>query len=105
MLKLTYPKSHQLDDIKPLFEKFKRENPDVYTRWYEISVHLLGNEKPTFDPAEGIPEHEEIRWAARQFLKSNADVTSVTAATMTIADFQTLIRDEARRDLATKLGK
>ena len=86
VIRLTYPvKSHETDDLRPLYEEFKNSNRDVFEAWYKIEA------KGKINSAEELKDiHREIR----EFLMSRVEWESNAALTGAFADFRRLINKD-----------
>ena len=83
VIRLTYPnKSHETEDLRPLYEEFKQSNPETFDLWYRIES------KGKIDSPEELKGvHKEVR----EFLKARTEWESNAALTGAFADFRRLI--------------
>jgi hypothetical protein len=85
-IRLTYPnKSHETEDLRPLYEEFKRAKPEVFERW-----KLIEAKEKLSGPDELKPVSKEIQ----EFLKSRVEWESQSAISGAIADFRRLINKD-----------
>ena len=82
-IRLTYPnKSHETEDLRPLYEQFKALEPDVFQSWWEIE------KKGRIDSPERL---KDVHMSIRKFLMSRVEWDSNAALTGAFADFRRLI--------------
>jgi len=85
-IKLTYPvKSHQIEDLIPLYEEFKLVNPDIFGKWQELGKDFYND-----DPAPYVP----ISKAVKEFLRERVEWESEAALIGAYADFGRLLYKE-----------
>jgi len=85
-IRLTYPvKSHETEDLRPLYEEFKKTNPDIFEMWRLIEAK---------DRLEGPEELKGVHMSIREFLKSRVEWESDASLTGAFADFRRLIAAE-----------
>lgn len=86
VIRLTYPiKSHETEDLRLLYEEFKRTNPDVFETWRHIE---------TKNRISGPEELKDVHMSIREFLKARVEWESDASLTGAFADFRRLIAAE-----------
>jgi hypothetical protein len=87
-LHLSFPrKSHSLEDLRPLYEVFKRVEPDVFGTWQSIEKDW---------PEDGERKLVPISIKVRDFLRSRVTSDSESALIAGWADFRRLMWSELR---------
>lgn len=79
MLVIEHPRTHTLEDIRPLFESFISENPSIISEWIELE------RKRSLDIASSL---DKICDLSHEFIKRNADVRSSSGLVSAFADFR-----------------
>ncbi len=88
-VRLTFPKRiHTLDDLRPLYEEFKRLHPGVVDQWRAIEA------KERLDDAD---ELKSVSSVIQDFLSERADWDSRAALITGFVDFRALINEEIRQ--------
>lgn len=101
MLKLTFPRTHTISDIEPLFYQFKREYPDVYDEWYNWTLTNF-RENRHFDDVQ--PEARRRSIALNNFIPLVTECTSPDALTSAMSDFNKIMFDIVREQIAREKG-
>ena len=103
-MKLTYPRSHKIEELVSLYEKFRNENPEVYEVWfkraYEMIVEptdLAASDKP--DPTIAL-----VNRNIGNFLLSEVECNSADGLTSALADFKKLMMREVRQCVIDREG-
>jgi len=90
MIKLTFPvKSYNIEDLRPLYEEFKANDPDRFAEWYRHE---------TKDEPLGLDDLKDIQTEIYEFLKIRTQWDSQAALTSAFADFRRLIALDVRRE-------
>lgn len=81
-IRLTYPKSHSVDDLRQLYKDFQIERPEVFKKWKLLEENWRdGNE------SDLPPISNEIH----NFLKLHTDWDSLDAIISATLDFRRLM--------------
>jgi len=82
-IKLTYPiKSHELRDLRPLYEEFRAEDVERFRAWCEIE-----RKGKNLEP----DDLKEIQYAIIDFLGKRTEWDSHAALVSAFADFRRLL--------------
>lgn len=85
-IQLKFPiKSHKAEDLKPLYERFKQERPDLFAVWRD---NVLSSSNRDYEPPA------EVSRAIVDFLRNNAEYDSDAALTLGSWDFELLLYRE-----------
>jgi hypothetical protein len=88
MVRLTFPKSHHTEDLRPLYEGFKAEEPEVFARWKEIEENWCEGSERDIAP---------VMIAIHSYLKPRVQWDTLSAVIFATSDFRKLIRAELSR--------
>lgn len=85
-IRLTYPiKSHETEDLRPLYEEFRRVHPQTFSEWWQVEAK---------DRISGPDELKAVAHEIREFLKARVEWESDAALTGAFADFRRLINQD-----------
>lgn len=101
MIKLTFPKSHERQELRPLFELFEETFPNEFLRWEARAKGYLDG------TLEASPEFSidlvfaETHQRVASFLKENTGCADPNALSMAWLDFRILL-DEDLKDQSSE---
>ena len=102
MLKLTYPRSHTLEEIKPLLIEFLSNHPEeaiaIRNRmhWYSVNPGSL------YDGEYIDSVFTDVSIKLSSSLKSRIEYDNNSALTYAFADLKTLIKNELSENVSDK---
>ncbi|MBV7267552.1 hypothetical protein [Erythrobacter ani] len=103
MIKLTYPRpTHSLDEIRPLFDEFRRTHPDTFREWYaewEYSYTSGTPDRPKKDPTEENPTMIKVAKTVYAFLSTRTEHEDFADLGAGFDSFQSLMHEIVRSDL------
>lgn len=99
MIKLTFPRTHSIDDLRPLFEQFREAHPGDFEDWYASWHYTLTHQRPKIDPTEEDPKMHRVMNQVDTFLKANTKWDSRDAVITGGGDFQKIMAELVQNDL------
>ena len=100
-LKLTYPPTHSLDDIRPFFDGFRKEYPDLYSEWYQLWLdYRINPPSPDVDQGPHPLLLRCIKATSDYFRSKNVPYDDDDALVSAFASFRKLVGEEVTRALA-----
>ena len=104
-MKLTFPPSHDLEDLRPLYEKFRRYNPNLYNTWFKrvIEINTSRYDHAKSDESDSIVLRNNRK--IKDFLLAEVECQSADALTSALADFQKLMWGDVKQYLIDKEGQ
>lgn len=85
MLVIDHPRTHTLDDIRPLFHLFISENSEIIAEWISIESQKNLSMESNLD---------KICDLSHEFIKNHADVKSSSGLVSAFADFRKIFWSE-----------
>lgn len=104
-MKLTHPRSHKVDDLVPLYEKFREENRDVYQEWFNRVFKL--NTRPYDLTAVDRPDPTITRIYRKleDFILVEVECENSIALCYALMDFGKLMRREVAQQIIQTRGE
>ncbi|MDG5750730.1 hypothetical protein P8R33_06420 [Qipengyuania sp. XHP0211] len=94
MLKLTFPRSHQLEDLRPLYEEFKLAHPAVFDEFRKRGKAYRDGTVPVPEEYSEDPVYSKALDSVSSFLKSRTQWEFPSALTAAFMDFRRLLERE-----------
>ena len=101
MVKLTFPRSHSREDIRPLFEKFKVQYPQEFEKWRTREEGYITGAIPSPAEFKIDPIFAATHYLADDFVRKETGCTNRAATGLVFLDFRVLINEEIKQDLQT----
>ena len=103
-MKLTYPRSHNIEELVPLYEKFRNENPEVYEVWFNRACEMIIGPKDLAASDKPDPTIALVNRNIGNFLLSEIECNSADGLTFALADFKKLMMREVRQCVIDREG-
>lgn len=84
-MKLTFPKTHRTEEMRPLYEEYKSLHPDIIEEWVEIE-----SRSPNIGDDEIPPISEHVQ----EFLRTRTENDGPTSLLYAFLDFRILLVKE-----------
>lgn len=98
MLKLTFPRTHKREEIRPYYRDFKGEYPNLFARW-KAYVKRFPNENFSDEEAADFERTlNEVAEKSAKFFSERTDYENASALVIAAADLTQLLHDEINTD-------
>ena len=98
MIKLTFPRSHSREEVRPLFEKFKVQYPQEFENWREREEGYITGAIPSPAEFKIDPIFSATHYLADDFVRKETGCTNRAATGLVFLDFRVLLGEEIKRD-------
>ena len=96
MIKLTFPKSHERQELRPLFELFKETFPNEFLRWETRAKGYLDGTLEASPKFSIDPVFAETHQRVASFLKDKTGCVDSNALSMAWLDFRIILDEDLR---------
>ncbi len=103
-LKLTFPRSHDLEDLRPFYNDFREGHPDVYEEWLQHRLEGFGKplDPQTFDRPD--PVMRRINRTIMDYLASRVEYVGNSGLQSGVVSFHKFLDEDVRGHLAKSNG-
>ena len=103
-LKLTFPRSHDLEDLRPVYNDFREVHPDVYEEWLQHRLESFGKplDPQTFDKPN--PVVIRIHRKVKDYLATRVECVGSGGLLSGVSDFSDFMEEEVRDRFAKSKG-